>query len=254
VRDKNYSTASAYLARLYGEVSEHAVELRSVPNEIGSGRTASLFTRDPLDIELHCTRWDGPGRAVYYGEVTRLTGRATGRREDLAECVSLWTDTDCVKLGLDKAAVASAMQQMHLPPSIIIDSGYGIHGRWLFTEHLDVSIERPGASALEAELVAALRGLAGLVAGDLLVCDLARVMRLPGTHNTKGGDLVPCHVLTASWARYEWRDLQEMLDWHRPVIAMPAVANPVPSANPFSEFASRFAKKRQSTSAAASTR
>jgi putative DNA primase/helicase len=181
---------------------------------------------------------------MYYGEATRFTGRSSGRREDCRELVSLWTDTDCAKLSLDKNQVCGALKTgVHLPPSLIIDSGYGIHARWLFTEKLDISVERPGWQALEAELVAALRGLAGLVAGDLAVCDLARVMRLPATHNTKQGELVPCRILEASWARYEWRDLQEMLDWHRPVVATPELAHRVPAENPFSEFARRFATK-----------
>lgn len=246
MREFDYSSASAYLARVFGGgLTEHAVELRAISSE--GGRPAALFTRDPQDVELFCQRWDGPGRAIYYSQCTRISGRATGRRQDLAEIGSLWADIDCVKLGLAKDEVVAALRNMHLPPSVIIDSGYGIHAHWHFTEALDISVERAGAVALEAELVAALRCLAGIVCGDIAVCDLARVMRVPGTHNTKGGALVLCTVIEATWARYEWRDLQEMLDWHRPVVVAPTAndASPPTAApdNPFAEFAKRFAFK-----------
>jgi hypothetical protein len=99
----NYSTGQRPTWHaLYGEVSEHAVELRLGSRMEIAKRTAPprCSPRDPLDIELHCTPL-GRARpsAVYYGEVTRLTGRATGRREASGRMRSrCGPDTDCVKL------------------------------------------------------------------------------------------------------------------------------------------------------------
>ena len=222
MRDRNYSVASSFLAELFGPVTTQAVEIRALPNEHGAGRAASLFTRDPADIEAHCTRWDAIDRAVYWGTATRLTSVCKGTRAGLAELPTLWDDIDCTKLKLDKADTAQKLlTEMMLPPSAIIDSGYGLHGHWWLKEPLDVRVDQPGAAELEAEIVGALKQLAAITAGDPAVCDLARILRLPGTCNTKRGELVPCTILHNSGVRYDYGELLDMLDMHRPVIIVP---------------------------------
>jgi P4 family phage/plasmid primase-like protien len=222
MRDHDYSSASLFLAEYFGSTTTHNVEIRALPNERGAGRAAPLFTRDPADIEVHCQRWDAIGRALYFGIATRRIGVGSGTRENLAELTALWVDIDCLKLGLDKALVALALKtKLFMAPSLIIDSGYGIHAYWLLREALDIRLEAPGAANLEADILAALKQLAGIAAGDMAVCDLARIMRLPGTHNTKQGELRRCSVLEASWQRYEWQEVQEWLDWQKPVLEAP---------------------------------
>jgi P4 family phage/plasmid primase-like protien len=232
VRDRDYTQTSQFLADFFGPTTTHAVEIRALPNERGAGRAAPLFTREPLDIETHCRRWDELGRAVYFGCATRLLGRGLGRREDLAELPGLWADIDCLKLGLDKGLVAHTLNSdLFMKPSVTLDSGYGIHGHWLFRESLDIRLDLPGAAELEADILAALRQLAGVVCGDLAVCDLARIMRLPATHNTKQGEMVPCAVLEASWVRYEYEEVLDWLDWQRPILEAPRAAKKMSSGN-----------------------
>lgn len=253
MRDRDYSDASLFLAKYFGETTTHNVEIRALSNERGAGPARPLFTREPDLVQEHCQIWDGPSRAVYFGVATRLNGRRTGTRKDLAELPALWCDIDCEKLGLDKEVVAGALvKNMYLPASVVIDSGYGCHGYWLLTESLDITIELEGTAALEAEIIAALKQLAGITSGDVAVCDLARVMRLPGTHNTKTGEMRLCSVLSASWARYEFRDLVDMLDWHGTVIERPDPAHRSPietasegvESNPYLDAAKRFGFKQ----------
>ena len=225
MRDHDYIEASLFLKEYFGTTTHQNVEIRALPNERGAGRAAPLFTREPLDIEMHCRRWDEIGRAVYFGTATRLLGHGSGKREDLAELPGLWADIDSSKLGLDKGLVAHTIgSDLFMPPSVIIDSGYGIHGHWLLREALDIRIELSGAAELEADILAALKQLAGVVAGDIAVCDLARIMRLPATHNTKQGELVACHVLEASWVRYEYEEVLDWLLWQRPVLEASSAA------------------------------
>ena len=48
-------------------------------------------------------------------------------------------------------------------------------------------------------------------------------MRLPGTHNTKSGELRPVTVLPCStWSRCEFSDVVDMLDTQRPLLTAPA--------------------------------
>jgi P4 family phage/plasmid primase-like protien len=257
MRDHDYSPAADFLANFFGETTEHAVEIRGLPNERGAGRAAPLFTRDPQLIEDHCRRWDLPERAIYFGVATRLAGSPDGTRASLAELPALWVDIDTDKLGLDKAAVTAALREkLFLPPSIIINSGGGVHAYWLLKEALDIRLGAAGADNLEHDIVAALKQLAGICAGDTAVCDLARVMRLPGSHNTKiAGELRPVTIIEAHWQRhYEFSDLVEMLDNHRPAIERPvaaaagntrpaAAAAPSAEQNPFLVAAARFGIK-----------
>jgi P4 family phage/plasmid primase-like protien len=228
--EKSYQESADFLADIFGVTTEQAVELRSFTNHSGDGPARPLFTRDMEMIAAHCSRWDGEGRGMFFGVCTRITGSHTGRRVDLAECPSLWADIDTAKLGLDKDRVVAALRPLPFPPSVIIDSGGGLHAYWLLNEAIDVTADGPDAESTEAAITSALKQLAGICAGDLNVCDLARVMRLPGTMNTKpevmaanGGAPAGCGVIEATWARHEFDDLVEWLDWQRPAVERPDV-------------------------------
>ncbi len=252
MREHDYTAAAEFLAEFFGPTTEHAVELRSLPNDHGSGPNRPLFGRDLTLVEGHCQRWDGPGRAMYFGVCTRVTGSSSGTRADLAECPALWAEVDTRKLGLDKAMVRQAVTALPHSPSIVIDSGGGLHFYWPLTEAIDVRADTPGAADTEESIVAVLKQLAGLMAGDTAVCDLARIMRLPGSHNTKptvmatnGGQPVPVTILSAEWSRrHEFSDLVDWLDWQRPVLTAPVPPErKAAEDNPYLAAASRLGFK-----------
>lgn len=228
MRDRSYQDSVDFLARFFGGVTEHAVELRSFTNEPEDNSGRPLFGRDMELVGAHCRRWDMEGRGMFFGTCTRLPGVSKGTRQHLSECRALWVDIDCMKHGIDTADAISVLRSLPFPPSIIIGSGGGIHAYWLLSEAIDVSVGNgPVPTEAEEEIVAALKQLAGVLAGDTKVCDLARVMRLPGTHNTKSevieaaGAPVLVAVLEASWATYEFSDLVEWLDYQRPMLKAP---------------------------------
>ena len=253
MRERSYRESAAFLADFFGPATEHAVELRSFVNRGGDGPVRPLFTRDTDMITAHCARWDADGRGMFFGVCTRITGSHTGRRVDLAECPALWADIDTRKMDLDKNAVATALRSLPLAPTVIVDSGGGLHAYWLFNEAIDVRADVPDAETTEAAITSALKQLAGICAGDLNVCDLARVMRLPGTLNTKpdvmaanAGAPAETRVLDATWARHEFDDLVEWLDWQRPVVERPAAADAEPETpddNPYLAAAKRLGFK-----------
>ena len=252
--ERSHQESAEFLADFFGVTTEHAVELRSFTNRSGDGPARPLFTRDMAMITAHCARWDGEERGMFFGVSTRVTGSHTGRRVDLAECPSLWVDIDTDKLGLDKDKVITALRPLPFPPSVIIDSGGGLHAYWLLNEAIDVAADTPDRENTETAITSACRQLAGICAGDLNVCDLARVMRLPGTLNTKpevmaanGGTPAVCKVIEATWARHELGDLIEWLDWQRPVVERPVMGiADVPAAqddNPYLAAARRLGFK-----------
>lgn len=235
MRDKAYSESAKFLADFFGTTTEQAVELRSFANESGGGPARPVFTRDMPVVEKHCERWDEDGRGMFFGVCTRLTGSHSGKRVDLAECPALWVDMDTDKLGLDKDAVITALRPLPFPPSVITDSGGGLHAYWKFNEAIDVRADSDGAEETEEAIVATLKQLAGICAGDLNVCDLARVLRLPGTGNSKretlaANDGMPklCRVIETSDRSYEFDDIVEWLDWQRPVVERPTAETPTP--------------------------
>ena len=253
MRDHDYTAAADFLAEFFGSTTEHAVELRSLPNERGAGPNRPLFGRDLTLVEGHCRRWDGLDRAIYFGVCTRITGSSSGSRADLVECPALWAEVDTRKLGLDKETVRKAVVSLPHPPSVVIDSGGGLHFYWPLTEAIDVRADTPSAADTEESIVAVLKQLAGIIAGDTAVCDLARIMRLPGSHNTKpeviatnNGQPALVAVLAADWSRrHEFSDLVEWLDWQRPVIMapIPPEKNAGAEDNPYLAAAARLGFK-----------
>jgi hypothetical protein len=229
VRDFDYAAAADFLGLLFSETRQ-AVEIRALPNEYGAGPARPLFTRDPDLVQRHCEKWDDIGRAVYFGVATRASGTAKGDRAHVRELPALWSDIDCYKLGISTDAAVAALLSFSIPPSAVVLSGGGVHAYWLLSRPLDVSQTDPATwPAVELAAVGALKQLAGVFAGDLAVCDLARVMRLPGTHNTKDGTLRACSVLECStWACVDFEELVEQLDIQGPLLTVPVEMRPAP--------------------------
>jgi P4 family phage/plasmid primase-like protien len=222
MRERDYNAAVDFLTALFGDAADHNFELRSLPNDRGNGLPKSVFTRDPDKIIAHCVRRDEDGRGMFVGMATRLPDRRSGTRADVSELGHLWVDIDTGKLGLDPQVVVDKMKSLPLPPTAIVSSGGGLHGYWKLREPLDVRQGIDGAGDLEDRVVAVLRQLAGVLAGDIAVCDLARVLRLPGTMNTKPGIGKLVEEIYADWTRtYEFEEIEDWLSWQRPLVDLP---------------------------------
>jgi putative DNA primase/helicase len=105
----------------------------------------------------------------------------------------LWADID-VNGGPDEKTGAAPdrdaaieLANAILEPTVLVDSGYGVQGWWLFPEPWKFASreEQAEAATRAAQWQKALRDKAGF--GLDYTHDLARVMRLPGTINAKGG-------------------------------------------------------------------
>lgn len=243
MRDFDYTAATDFLESFFSG-AEHVVEIRALPND-RSGSAKPLFGGDTALIHAHCRTWDKPGWGVFFGCCTRIRGRPTGARADLAELVALWCDIDCYKHALPKEEVTKALKSCPIPPTVIIDSGGGIHAYWLLRETIDVRLPESSIDTAKEEIDATLRQLAGVFAGDRSVCELARVLRLPGTHNTKGGESRLVELIDCDGPRWELAELQDILAWLGPVLVRP----PEPDApkedetDPFLGFGRQFGFK-----------
>lgn len=110
----------------------------------------------------------------------------------------------------DALIVAGALRA----PTMIVDSGYGVHGWWLFDAPWRFgSVAEQQQAALAAAQWYALHRARAQARGWTIdhTHDLARLLRLPGTVNAKDRDRPrPVDVLAADGPRYERGELLEL--------------------------------------------
>lgn len=150
------------------------------------------------------------GANVYFG-VAHRDGNG-GKTENITYATALWVDLDGKDFNPenidDGKAQALELLQKSMPdshkPSIIVDSGHGYHVYWL--------LKSPWAFSSDdrrGEFHNLLERLSIILKGDQRVKDIARILRLPGTMNTKDEERRVCTVV--HWApdvKYEFDDLK----------------------------------------------
>ncbi|RDV81691.1 DUF927 domain-containing protein [Ammonifex thiophilus] len=147
--------------------------------------------------EEEALRLDGEGKDVYFGVGLRkekLPPEKRGAAGDVVALPGLWVDADCQE-GIHKAgnlpAKGEALQtllDLPVPPTVVVDSGGGLHAYWLFREPWAFGGEddRREAASLSARFQQALQALWREQNWELdNTSDLARILRVPGTRNWK---------------------------------------------------------------------
>jgi hypothetical protein len=221
---------SEFIASFFS-ASTGSIYLCSLPNERnGGGRPAEICGRGPGDRldTLVLQNWDRKDRGVFFCVNTVTPGQAKRSKETIHEIVCLHVDIDFAKIAIDPDSALKVLRELEYHPSKIVHSGRGYHAHWLLTEALPITPE------LVTETEMLLRKLAALVGGDPAVCEIARLMRLPGSYNTKDGGRIPVQVVADNHYRYELSDLAEWISETRPVIARKVAA---PTGNAFLDAA-----------------
>ena len=159
---------------LHGPLSKLAQELER-RNQAGAG------------IFLTVNETDGLGRQK---------GNITGLR-------AWWCDLDG-----DSVATGFRAESLPLPPSIVVRSGHGVHLYWCAAEAYPCQGDTDRQQAHEEELRRIQFALAALGA-DPKVCEVARVMRLPGFLNRKREPHERVEFMSISPVRYDPRAIGE---------------------------------------------
>lgn len=228
-----YATAQVYIC--------------TFPNDRNSNQVGErhIHTRLPSQITSFMNKWDKPGRGLFFCVGTVKAG-AKRNKENIVETIGLHADIDFKNVeGVSaREDVVRKLATLMYPPTIVVFSGGGLHCYWLFKEALPTqgNIDR---------IEFALRQIAEVVAGDLAVCEVARVLRLPTSHNSKEGRWTEVEVI---WLdanrRYEFEDLEEWLAVARPVLVRKQRERVEPSHiiddpfAPFLEYARQHVIKR----------
>ncbi len=188
----------------------------SFTNERGAGPERHVISRTPGHITGFVEKWDKNGRGTFFCVATQKEGTQKRNKDSCKETNFLHADIDFKNvdlLGADPLNdVLRHIARLKFLPSTTVSSGNGLHAYWRLTEPLDTqeSMER---------IEAALRQLADIVAGDLAVCEVSRVMRLPASHNTKDGEWKEVEVTSFHPDRcYEFDDIEEWLSEQSPVM------------------------------------
>lgn len=133
--------------------------------------------RDEAKLAKFAKVRDVEGRGTFFCVSTMKRSRRN--KESAIESHFLFADIDFKTVNGTKDEILVALQTLEVPPSLIVFTGNGFHVYWF--------LDRPSLPEDQAAFENALRRVAWVVAGDPMVCHVAALLRMPGTHNSKRG-------------------------------------------------------------------
>jgi hypothetical protein len=203
-------------------------ELKGTPE--GEPDERHIWTRNREQIGAFVTKWNRPGRGTYLA-VSTFQRDATSRCKDtVQELIALHADIDFRGTVETPEEILQIVEQLALPPSLVIHSGHGLHLYWVFKDPI------PATAETKAEHDRLLHQLADHLGADTAVAHCVALMRLPGTTNSKNGDALPVHVIAMRSNRYVRDELKTWLAAAAPVIRRKGGNGASPD-NPFEAFA-----------------
>src|SRR6476646_3592851 len=171
--------AASFLGDVCFPYKKNPIFICSLPNtcEEGAVGERSVATREVEHIEGFAQKWDRAGRALYFCVSTLKPNARRRAKENVSELTGLHADIDFKNTIETPDEIRRLLRQLMLPPSKVNFSGNGLHAFWLFHEALEATPE----TIQDVERL--LKLLADHVGGDPAVCEVARLLRLPGSHN-----------------------------------------------------------------------
>jgi P4 family phage/plasmid primase-like protien len=229
-----------FLRDMFAASTEHPVFVCSLLNAEARGsepvNERHVATRHLGHISDFAEKWDRPGRGLYFCVSTLKPGAQRRAKETVSELNGLHADIDFKSIDASPEAVRRALAQCACPPSRVNNSGHGLHCFWIFAEALQATPENI------AEVERLLGLLADYLGADRAAAEVSRLLRLPGSHNSKDGGWVK--VVTESngaLVRYALDDLCRWLE----AVRVPLIARRPPEkgngqdSNPWVEVAAR---------------
>ncbi len=153
---------------------------------IKNGKVRQQFAETIDEAVEHATRAAATGHDTYFA-CARFKTSDNRKQENVNALKSFYVDIDCGtgKPYPDKptglAALKSACEKLLLPLPTVVDSGRGIHGYWILPESIESARWQIIADRLKSAF------LKHIEIDPVVTADSARIMRMPGTLNTKSG-------------------------------------------------------------------
>lgn len=204
----------AFLRSLFqGTSGEGVVELRAIHNS--SKQVTQTWATSATEIVEFAEQFDKASNTSVYFGVCKRRQAGGSKKADVWGATALWADVDTVSMGWDTEACLKAIHELRgvLQPSAVVRSGGGLHLYWFLDapmsfdgHHARDKVKDPQQRTEDANRV-----MADLVSGDN-VHDVTRILRLPGTFNTKRGmgKASKCEVVYC-WSHAR-KDIHELLD------------------------------------------
>ena len=208
------SAAVSFLSRLF-QRSQAPVFITSLANErAASSRIPPrwIVTRESGDVDYFLDKWDQAERGLYFCVATLRPGITRRAKENLSELIGLHCDLDLKGIAAPRSEVERVLRALPCRPNVTVFSGHGLHVYWSLEQVL------PATSENIAHIERLLRKLAEVLAGDPAVCECARLMRLPGSHNTKGGEWTPVRVIERRSGHYTIERIEHWLASAKPLL------------------------------------
>ena len=236
--------AFEFISQLFGTNTEAPVYICSLSNERNHPTEPTerhIATRAPDDISAFIAKWDRAKRGMFVC-VSTVRGGMKRKKDNVAEICFLHTDIDFKDVIDDPATILRRLKALPLPPSMIVSSGNGYHCYWRFKEAIAINII-DGVETIE-KVEANLKLLADLCGGDMKVTQVAALMRLPGTHNSKRDEWKLVEIESSNDHVYELDDLEQMLSEVSPIVLRKLRPAPTQGEiNPYLQYAKEIGFK-----------
>ena len=154
------------------------------------------------------------------GQIPKENGRGKvmppeyvrGKREDVNVINCIFAEFDAKDFDGSKENAFLHIKSLTLQPSVIIDSGGGYHCYWFLDDTLVIDSEEKRQEAIlrQAKWVE-------FVGGDKGAKDLARVLRVPETMNTKYGESRRVHIVESTNIEYSIDEIDALITESIPV-------------------------------------
>lgn len=183
-----HAETHAFLERWFAHCPpKHFVEVRPRKCEAATQRgerpLSQRWYSSLAEAERFCLEAHAHNDHVYIGAIPR-TRKGGGSNKDAGPRLWLWADIDFGTVGHKTPAHhptrESALDALNkLPaPSILVDTGGGLHAWWAIRSH----------DRTDTEWEQTIIRIAYAIGGDMNVKDAARILRVPGTLNLKVED------------------------------------------------------------------
>jgi hypothetical protein len=178
-----------------------------LPNERGGGKPIQRYVRNETELQKFIADHDEPGYALYHAAAILKEG-SWRNKDNVVATRKIWAEIDFKHhRDMSPEEIRQRIEAIPLKPTGVIFSGHGYHLYWLFKEDVDAA---PAEGQRRVE--DALKLAAAYVGGDPQVAETARLMRLPGSHNTRvRGEELPVLFDGVEMARVY--DLDELVDF-----------------------------------------
>lgn len=198
--------AQHFLRQFFGEHDEEEGFITLWQPKSETKRSQTLWGASVEEIQKQVEKID-PNRCAFFNVAVSKEQKGSNQRAKLADIkgiMGFWIDTDyqhgvhkknnLFRSKPDALSFLKTVFPPELAPSIIVDSGHGLHGYWLLKEpwYAEDESEYKAIAQKVRDFVYTLKRRAADrgVALDS-VHDLTRVMRLPGTFNCKEAENQP---------------------------------------------------------------